>query len=124
MPACKMPRVIWVKLFIIGGVIMYAMIDFGGNQLKVVPGEKVLVYNLNKKEGELVENTNVLLFSDGENVSIGKPYLTDVKVKLEVVKNFKGKKVIVFKKRRRKTSKVKNGFRQSFTQLKVIEIVK
>ncbi|HQJ60809.1 MAG TPA: 50S ribosomal protein L21, partial [bacterium] len=61
---------------------MYAMIDFGGNQLKVVPGEKVLVYNLNKKEGELVENTNVLLFSDGENVSIGKPYLTDVKVKL------------------------------------------
>ncbi|HNW16815.1 MAG TPA: 50S ribosomal protein L21 [bacterium] len=103
---------------------MYAMIDFGGNQLKVVPGEKVLVYNLNKKEGELVENTNVLLFSDGENVSIGKPYLTDVKVKLEVVKNFKGKKVIVFKKRRRKTSKVKNGFRQSFTQLKVIEIVK
>ncbi|HPA57567.1 MAG TPA: 50S ribosomal protein L21 [bacterium] len=103
---------------------MYAMIDFGGNQLKVVPGEKVLVYNLNKKEGELVENTNVLLFSDGENVSIGKPYLTDVKVKLEVVKNFKGKKVIVFKKRRRKTSKVKNGFRQSFTQLKVVEIVK
>lgn len=103
---------------------MYAMIDFGGNQLKVVPGEKVLVYNLNKKEGELVENTNVLLFSDGEKVSIGKPYLTDVKVKLEVVKNFKGKKVVVFKKRRRKTSKVKNGFRQSFTQLKVLEIVK
>jgi large subunit ribosomal protein L21 len=103
---------------------MYAMIDFGGNQLKVVPGEKVLVYNLNKEAGEFIENKNVLLFSDGENVSVGKPYLTDVTVKLEVVKNFKGKKVIVFKKRRRKTSKVKNGFRQSFTQLKVLEIVK
>lgn len=103
---------------------MYAMIDFGGNQLKVVPGEKVLVYNLNKEAGELIENTNVLLFADGENVSVGKPYLTDVKVKLEVIKNFKGAKVIIFKKRRRKGSKVKNGFRQSFTQLKVLEIVK
>lgn len=103
---------------------MYAMIDFGGNQLKVVPGEKVLVYNLNKEVGEFIENKNVLLFADGESVSVGKPYLSDVTVKLEVVKNFKGKKVIVFKKRRRKTSKVKNGFRQSFTQLKVLEIVK
>jgi ribosomal protein L21 len=103
---------------------MYAMIDFGGNQLKAVPGEKVSVYNLNKKEGELVENKNVLLFADDDNVMVGKPYLNDVTVKLEVVKNYKGKKVIVFKKRRRKTSKVKNGFRQSFTQLKVLEIVK
>jgi len=104
--------------------MMYAMIDFGGNQYKVVPGEKVLVYNLNKEAGELFENTNVLLVSDGENVSVGKPYVANAKVKLEVVKNFKGDKVIVFKKRRRKTSKVKKGFRQSFTQLKVIEIIK
>lgn len=103
---------------------MYAMIDFGGNQLKVAPGEKVSVYNLNKKEGELVENTNVLLVSDGEEVLVGKPYLSNVTVKLEVLKNYKGKKVIVFKKRRRKASKVKNGFRQSFTQLKVLEIIK
>ena len=93
---------------------MYAMIDFGGNQLKAVPGEKVSVYNLDKKEGELVENKNVLLFADGENVMVGKPYLSDVTVKLEVVKNYKGKKVIVFKKRRRKTSKVKNGLCQVF----------
>ncbi|MGI6393144.1 MAG: 50S ribosomal protein L21 [bacterium] len=102
---------------------MYAMIDLGGNQLKVTPGENVFVYNLNKEEGEVVENTNVLLFSDGQNISIGKPYLTDVKVKLEVVRNFKGKKTIVFKKRRRKGSKVKRGFRQSFTELKVLEII-
>ena len=79
---------------------------------------------MDKKEGELIENKNVLLFSDDQNVFVGKPYLTDVTVKLEVVKNYKGKKVIVFKKRRRKTSKVKNGFRQSFTQLKVLEITK
>jgi len=103
---------------------MYAMIDFGGNQYKVVPGEKVLVYNLDKEAGELFENTNVLLVSDGENVSVGKPYLSNAKVKLEVIKNMKGHKVIVFKKRRRKTSKVKRGFRQSYTQLKVLEIIK
>jgi large subunit ribosomal protein L21 len=64
---------------------MYAMIDFGGNQLKAVPGEKVSVYNLDKKEGELVENKNVLLFADGENVMVGKPCLRVVPVKLEVV---------------------------------------
>ncbi len=119
----KSPRYFFCVLFMLED-LMYAMIDFGGNQLKVVPGEKVSVYNLDKKEGELVENKNVLLFADGENVMVGKPYLNDVTVKLEVVKNYKGKKVIVFKKRRRKTSKVKNGFRQSFTQLKVLEIVK
>jgi len=103
---------------------MYAMIDFGGNQIKVVPGEKVLVFNLNREAGEVFENTNVLLVSDDENVLIGKPYVEKASVKLEVVKNFKGKKLIVFKKRRRKASKVKRGFRPSFTQLKVLEINK
>ena len=103
---------------------MYAMIDFGGNQIKVVPGEKVLVFNLNREAGEVFENTNVLLVSDDDNVLIGKPYVEKASVKLEVVKNFKGKKLIVFKKRRRKASKVKRGFRPSFTQLKVLEINK
>ena len=103
---------------------MYAMIDFGGNQLKVVPGQKVKVFNLNKEEGETIENKNVLLFADGEDVAVGKPYLENVTVKLEVVRNFKGKKLIVFKKRRRKSSKVKRGFRPSYTELQVLEIVK
>ena len=103
---------------------MYAMIDFGGNQVKVVPGEKILVFNLNKEPGEIFENTNVLLVSDNDNVVVGKPYIEKTLVKLEVVKNFKGKKLMVFKKRRRKSSQVKRGFRPSFTQLKVLEIVK
>jgi len=103
---------------------MYAMIDFGGNQVKVVPGEKVLVFNLNREAGEVFENTNVLMVSDDGDVAIGKPYVEKASVKLEVVKNFKGKKLMVFKKRRRKSSKVKRGFRPSFTQLKVLEINK
>lgn len=103
---------------------MYAMIDFGGNQVKVVPGEKVLVFNLNREDGEVFENTNVLLVSDDESVVVGKPYVEKAMVKLEVVKTFKGKKLMVFKKRRRKSSKVKRGFRPTFTQLKVLEINK
>lgn len=103
---------------------MYAMIDFGGNQIKVVPGEKVLVFNLNREAGEVFDNTNVLMVSDDGDVAIGKPYVEKASVKLEVVKNFKGKKLIVFKKLRRKASKVKRGFRPSFTQLKVLEINK
>ena len=98
------------------------MIDFGGNQLKAVPGEKVSVYNLDKKEGELIENKNVLLFSDDQNVFVGKPYLTDVTVKLEVIKNYKGKKVIVFKKRRRQGYKRKNGHKQELSVVKIVDI--
>ena len=103
---------------------MYAMIDFGGNQLKVVPGAKVRVFNLNKEEGETIENKNVLLVADGEEISVGKPYVENAVVKLQVLRNFKGTKLIVFKKRRRKSSKVKRGFRPSYTELKVLEILK
>ncbi len=103
---------------------MYAMIDFGGNQIKVVPGEKVRVFNLNKDEGEVLENKNVLLVSDGDDISVGKPYVENAVVKLKVLRNFKGEKIIVFKKRRRKASKVKRGFKPSYTELQVIEITK
>lgn len=104
---------------------MYAMVDFGGNQYKVAPGEKILVLNLHQDAGAIIENTNVMLVSDDNNiVSVGKPYLSSAKVTLEVVKNFKGDKVIVFKKKRRKGYKVKRGFRPQYTQLKVLSITK
>ena len=104
---------------------MYAMISVNGDQLKAVPGKEITVFNLNKEIGTIIENDKVMLLSDDEgNVSVGKPILENVKVKLEVVENYKGKKVIVFKKRRRQASKVKRGFRQHLTTLKVVEIVK
>ncbi len=103
---------------------MYAMLDLNGNQIKVVPGEKVIVDNLNREDGETFENTNVMLLSDGEDVRVGKPYLENVTVKFEVVRSFKGEKRIVFKKRRRKSSKVKRGSRPYLTKLQVVEIVK
>jgi len=104
---------------------MYAMIDIGGNQLKAVKGEKLIVNNLNKEVGYVFENEQVMLVAEENgNIVVGKPYVSGAKVKLEVVENYKGDKVIVFKKRRRKGSKVKRGFRQSLTELKVVEIVK
>ena len=104
---------------------MYAMIDISGDQVKAVTGSRIVVNNLNKEVGEVIENDRVMLVSDGEgDVVVGKPYVENAKVKLEVVSNYLGKKVLVFKKRRRKSSKVKRGFRQSFTELKVVEIIK
>jgi len=104
---------------------MYAIINMNGNQLKAVPGEKLVVDNLNKEVGAILENSEVMLLTgDDGSVVVGKPFVDNVKVKLEVLDNYKGKKVIVFKKRRRQSSKVKRGFRRSLTQLKVVEIVK
>jgi large subunit ribosomal protein L21 len=103
---------------------MYAMINVVGDQLKVVAGEIITVNNLNKEIGELIENKEVMLIADADDVTIGTPYIESAMVKLEVIDNFKGKKVIAFKKRRRKSSKVKRGFRQHLTSLKVVEITK
>ena len=101
---------------------MYAMINVAGDQVKVVPGETITVNNLGKEHGEVIENREVMLLVNGDDVSVGTPYLQGVTVTLKVVDNFKGKKVIAFKKRRRKASKVKRGFRQSLTTLEVVEI--
>ncbi len=101
---------------------MYAMIKIGGGQVKVVPGEMITVDNLNKEDGEVIENRDVMLVADGDSVTVGTPYVANASVKLKVVKNFRGKKVIAFKKRRRKSSKVKRGFRRHLTMLEVVEI--
>lgn len=103
---------------------MYAMINFGGTQYKAVTGEKLFVDNLNKEIGEIFENTNVMLLSEESGVTVGKPYIDNAKVKLEVLNNFQGDKVIIFKKRRRKGYKVKRGFRPQLTKLRVLEISK
>lgn len=103
---------------------MYAVINLNGDQLKAVPGVNLVANNLNKEVGTIIEDAPVMLLDNDSEVLIGSPYLENVKVRLEVVENYKGKKVVVFKKRRRKGSKVRRGFRQHLTQLKVLEILK
>jgi len=101
---------------------MYAIIETGGKQYKVSKGEKVYVENLGLEEGKKVKFENVLAYSDGKKLVAGKPYVKDVSVSGKVVKNGKGKKVIVFKFKAKKGYKRTQGHRQPYTLVEITEI--
>lgn len=96
---------------------MYAIVEMAGQQFKVAKDQKVYVHRLQVEEGKKVTFDNVLLLSDGSNVTIGAPAIDGAAVEAKVVKHLKGDKVIVFKKKRRKGYRVKNGHRQQLTEL-------
>ncbi len=100
---------------------MYAIIKNGGKQYKVQVGDYVNVDRLDAQPKEKIEVTEVLAINDGE-LKVGTPFVNGAVVELEVVVEGKDKKVITFKKRRRKDSKVKRGFRRQFTRVKVVSI--
>jgi len=101
---------------------MYAIVMCGGKQLKVAQGEQVSVELLEGEVGSKVVLDKVLLVADGDKISVGSPLLASAKVNAEVVSHGKGKKVIIFKKRRRQNSRRKNGHRQSNTVIKITGI--
>jgi len=101
---------------------MYAIIRTGGKQYQVAPGEHVRVEKLGGEVGDTVELADVLLVADGEDVKIGQPVVEGAKVTAQIVEQGKAKKVLVFKKKRRKGFKVKRGHRQLFTALEIKEI--
>lgn len=101
---------------------MYAIIRTGGKQYQVAKGERLRVEKIDGAVGDMVEIADVLALVDGENARIGTPVLEDVKVTAKIVEQGKAKKVVVFKKKRRKGYQVKNGHRQLFTALEVSEI--
>ncbi|DAB34652.1 MAG: large subunit ribosomal protein [Sulfurospirillum sp.] len=100
---------------------MYAIIKCGGKQLKVQEGDYVNVDRLDAQPKDKIEVTEVLAVNAGE-LKVGAPYVDGAKVELEVVTEGKDKKVIIYKKRRRKDSKLKRGFRRQFTKVKVLSI--
>ncbi len=100
---------------------MYAIIKNGGKQYKVQVGDYVNVDKLDAQPKEKIEVTEVLAVNDGE-LKVGTPFVNGAVVELEVVVDGKDKKVITFKKRRRKDSKVKRGFRRQYTRVKVVSI--
>ena len=100
---------------------MYAIIKNGGKQYKVQVGDFVNVDRLDAQPKEKIEVTEVLAVNDGE-LKVGTPFVNGAVVELEVVVEGKDKKVITFKKRRRKDSKVKRGFRRQYTRVKVVSI--
>ncbi len=100
---------------------MYAIVEIAGQQFKVEEGKQIFVHRLEGNEGDKVEFDQVLLKADGDKVSVGAPTLKS-KVSAKIVEHLKGDKVIVFKKKRRKGYKVKNGHRQYLTKVSIEKI--
>lgn len=97
---------------------MYAIVKIGGHQYKVEKGDNVTVYRLEGNAGDAVEFSDVLMVSDGTSTEIGSPTVNK-KVKAKIVEHLRGDKVIIFKKKRRKGYKVKNGHRQDLTTISI-----
>lgn len=101
---------------------MYAIVEIAGQQFKVEKDKKVFVHRLAAEEGAQVEFENVLLVDNDGKVKIGTPKIAGAKVTAKVVAHVKADKVIIFKKKRRKTFERKNGHRQSMTQVQIESI--
>ena len=101
---------------------MYAIVRTGGKQYQVANGDQVRVEKLEGNVGDSVDLNDVLMVVDGEEVKIGQPVLDNAKVTAIIAEQGKGKKVIVFKKKRRKGYRLKKGHRQAFTALKIEQI--
>ena len=100
---------------------MYAIIYAGGSQQKVAPGDVIIVDKMNVEDGAEV-NFDALLVADGENVRVGAPVVEGVKVTGRVVRQVKGKKIIVFKMKAKKDYRKKQGQRQPYTQVEITAI--
>jgi len=102
---------------------MYAVVEIAGQQFKVEKDQKVYVNRLEGKEGSNVSFDNILMLDNSGKISIGNPTVSGASVEAKIVKHLKDDKVIVFKKKRRKGYKVKNGHRQALTQILVQNIL-
>jgi large subunit ribosomal protein L21 len=100
----------------------YAIIETGGKQYQAIPGQTIAIEKLEGEDGQIVEFDKVLLRKTGaDQIEVGQPYL-EKPVKASIVKQTKGPKVVVFKFKRRKKSRVKKGHRQPMTVVRIEEI--
>jgi len=98
---------------------MYAIVEIAGQQYKVEKDQQIFVHRLEGKEGSKVNFDKVLLTNDGKKIEVGAPAVKGVSVSAKIVEHLKGDKVIVFKKKRRKGYKVRNGHRQAFSKIQI-----
>jgi large subunit ribosomal protein L21 len=101
---------------------MYAIVEIAGQQFKVEEGKKIFVHRLKAEDGKQIDFDKVLLIEDEGKITIGEPVIKDAKVEGKVLNQVSGDKVIIFKKKRKKGYRVKNGHRQNFTQVEIISI--
>jgi large subunit ribosomal protein L21 len=102
---------------------MYAVFQTGGKQFRVEPGTRLRIPTLDVEPGGSVTFDQVLLAGDGEdNVQVGAPTVDGASVKAEVIRHGRGAKVIVFKRKRRKGYRKKQGHRQDFTEIRIEEV--
>lgn len=102
---------------------MYAVVEIAGQQFKVEKEKKIFVHRLTAGEGETLEFSKVLLIDNDGEVKVGTPVIEGAKVTVKVLEHTRGEKVLVFKKKRRKSYQKMNGHRQSFTQVLIEEII-
>ncbi len=102
---------------------MYAIIQTGGKQYRVSPGDVLRVERLPGERGDEVVLDQVLLVADGEDLKVGQPFVADASVKGQILGQGKAKKILVFKKKRRKNYRRRQGHRQLFTAVQVREIL-
>jgi len=101
---------------------MYAIVEIAGQQFKAEEGKKIFVHRLEIEEGNDIQFDNVLLIEDDGKITIGEPTIKDAVIEGKILDHVRGDKVIVFKKKRRKGYRVKNGHRQNFTQIEIVSI--
>lgn len=106
-----------------GGLAIYAIIQTGGKQYKVSPGDHIQVEKIEAEPGSTVDLEQVLLVSQGDKITVGQPTLPDTRVKAEVVSHGVGDKVVVFKYHSKTRYRRKTGHRQPYTELAIQEIV-
>lgn len=101
---------------------MYAVIETGGKQYRVAPGDTVRVEKLDVEAGKSISLDKVLLIQDDKDIRIGKPTVEGAKVKAKVISHGRGEKVRIFKMKRRKHYRNQAGHRQDFTELEITSI--
>jgi large subunit ribosomal protein L21 len=101
---------------------MYVIVDIAGQQFKVEKDNQIFVHRLAGAEGDTVEFNKVMLVEDGDNVTVGKPLVEGASVSAKILSHVRGDKVIIFKKKRRKSYQLQKGHRQDFSKVQIENI--
>ena len=103
---------------------MYALVNYSGNQLLIKEGEKIKIPFIDQKIGSKLVFDSVMFLDDGKTKKIGNPYIKTFSIDAKIIAHGKDKKIVVFKKKRRKGHQKKNGHRQNYTMIQVDKILK